>query len=159
MVLEPKNAVKGVVVSYRQGEPHGEIMLVTDDGKSQVLSLSIPLLGKLLEQSAVALARAASQLPIPPRKMDTGELLRLAAKQELEAISPVTRGDHEVMKDVCKILKGDDNGGPARENSTLRNQEYADVANRTQAAPDSVAWNRRVSPRLAVSKRTPSRDA
>lgn len=130
MVLEPKNAVKGVVVSYRQGEPHGEIMLVTDDGKSQVLSLSIPLLSKLLEQSAMALARAATQLPIPPAAI---------------------RSEHDVMRDVCKILKDDNNGDPTRENTTFQNQEYSDVAYRTEAALDTPHWVRRNAPHIKTS--------
>jgi hypothetical protein len=158
MRYKPTNTVNGVVISRLQGEPNAELMLVTSDGKSQVLSLPLLMLAKVVEQGAMALARAATELPIPPRGTRHKQWMdELGIEPEPEP--PVTRGDHEVMKDVCKILKDNDNGGEIDSRAIQRDQEYSDVANRTQAALDSVAWNRRVSPRLAVSKRTPSSDA
>lgn len=136
MRYKPTNTVNGVVVSRLQGEPTAEIMLVTDDGKSQVLTLPILLLGRLVEQGAMALARAATELPIPPRK---------------QCEPPATASERNVMQEVSKFVRDYDNGGASCENTTLRNQEYADVANRTQAALDSVAWNRRSAPHLKTS--------
>jgi hypothetical protein len=171
MVYEPVNAVNGLVVSRRQGEPKAELMLVMTNGRSQVLELNMLMLAKLVEQGAGVLARAATELPTPPRKQeDWGKLHAETRAQFPRTLAylakgepPAARSEHDVMKDVCKLLKQENeeanDGGEVDKNPNTRREEYADVANRTQAAPDSVAWNRRVSPRLAVSKRTPSRDA
>jgi hypothetical protein len=151
MRYKPTNTVNGVVVSRLQGEPNAELMLVTSDGKSQVLSLPLLMLAKVVEQGAMALARAATELPMPPRKHQTmlGTPSFMVPNEEQ---SPVTRGDHEVMKDVCKILKDDDNGGEIDSRAIQRDQEYSDVANRTEAALDTPSWLRRTAPRVTLPK-------